>query len=275
MDFSASSASWIYAYKSGSALKTNDQSASISRHDNKGSFSFDLKAARGGNEVNPFMSSGAAANGGATGSAGTATATGARSCKPRPASGTRATSAVSSTTARSLSTAGSSTTALNNFPFPTNYGGWPSSWSGWGPGSWPTAPPSKRADSNDEKYCDEEPTSSSGSSGSSSGSAESNSFIDGSLSAFGGGAFRRETQILMAHGILASLAFVILFPSGAIAIRLLSFPGLVWLHAGIQVFAWLTYIAAFGLGIYLATNMRLVSADFLLHLDIADKTIAQ
>lgn len=62
--------------------------------------------------------------------------------------------------------------------------------------------------------------------------------------------------MLIAHGVLASLAFVILFPAGSIAIRLASFPGVVWLHAAFQVFAYIVYIAAFGLGVYLATQLN-------------------
>jgi len=67
-------------------------------------------------------------------------------------------------------------------------------------------------------------------------------------------------MMLMAHGILACLAFAIFFPFGAISIRLMSFPGLVWFHAAFQAFAYLTYIAAFGLGVYLATQLRLMNA---------------
>lgn len=65
--------------------------------------------------------------------------------------------------------------------------------------------------------------------------------------------------MLIAHGVLASLAFVILFPAGAIAIRLASFPGVLWLHAAFQIFAYLIYTAAFGLGVYMAKEMNLVS----------------
>lgn len=64
--------------------------------------------------------------------------------------------------------------------------------------------------------------------------------------------------MLIAHGVLASLAFVILFPAGAIAIRLASFPGVVWVHGAFQVFAFLVYVAAFGLGVYLATEMNML-----------------
>lgn len=66
--------------------------------------------------------------------------------------------------------------------------------------------------------------------------------------------------MLIAHGVLASLAFVILFPAGSIAIRLASFPGIVWLHAAFQVFAYLVYIAAFGLGVHMATEMNLLGS---------------
>jgi hypothetical protein len=68
-----------------------------------------------------------------------------------------------------------------------------------------------------------------------------------------------QKMMLIAHGVLAGLAFVILFPAGAIAIRLASFPGVIWLHAVFQVFAYLVYIAAFGIGVYMANQMNLVS----------------
>lgn len=65
--------------------------------------------------------------------------------------------------------------------------------------------------------------------------------------------------MLIAHGVMAGLAFAVFFPLGAISIRLLSFPGLVWFHAGVQIFAYLFYTVAFGLGIYIAKDMESVS----------------
>lgn len=62
--------------------------------------------------------------------------------------------------------------------------------------------------------------------------------------------------MLIAHGVMAGLAFAVFFPLGAISIRLLSFPGLVWFHAGVQIFAYLFYTVAFGLGIYMARDME-------------------
>jgi hypothetical protein len=60
---------------------------------------------------------------------------------------------------------------------------------------------------------------------------------------------------LIAHGVLASLAFVILFPMGSILIRLGSFRGLWLVHGLFQVFAYLVYTAAFGIGLYIVTNV--------------------
>ncbi|KAL8796368.1 MAG: hypothetical protein Q9195_001275 [Heterodermia aff. obscurata] len=48
-------------------------------------------------------------------------------------------------------------------------------------------------------------------------------------------------------------AFALLMPIGVFLIRLTSFKGLVWVHAGIQIFAYLAALAAFGLGAWMAT----------------------
>ncbi|KAL6707287.1 hypothetical protein ACN47E_004275 [Coniothyrium glycines] len=58
------------------------------------------------------------------------------------------------------------------------------------------------------------------------------------------------SAVLWCHGIFASLAFVLLFPIGGILIRVGRFSGLIWIHAGLQLFAWLLFITAFGLGLY-------------------------
>ncbi|KAK7183060.1 hypothetical protein DPSP01_005995 [Paraphaeosphaeria sporulosa] len=56
---------------------------------------------------------------------------------------------------------------------------------------------------------------------------------------------------LIAHGVLASFAFVILFPTGSILIRLASFKGVWLVHGLFQIFAYLVYIAAFALGVWM------------------------
>lgn len=59
-------------------------------------------------------------------------------------------------------------------------------------------------------------------------------------------------NILMAHAIMAPAAFVLLFPVGAMGIRALSFPGLVFIHAGWMIFTLGVVIAALSLGIWMA-----------------------
>ncbi|KZM20372.1 uncharacterized protein EKO05_0006920 [Ascochyta rabiei] len=68
----------------------------------------------------------------------------------------------------------------------------------------------------------------------------SQSFIDG------------RQKMLIAHGVLASLAFVLLFPTGSILIRLGSSRGTWLIHGLFQLFAYLVYTAAAGIGIWLA-----------------------
>lgn len=59
--------------------------------------------------------------------------------------------------------------------------------------------------------------------------------------------------VLIVHATLMGAAFVLFMPLGVFLIRLTSFKGLVWAHAGIQVFAYIVALAAFGLGAWLAT----------------------
>lgn len=212
MDFTSSSASWIHASKSGSALNSDDQSASISQHGNDyGSWDWDFTSAKGGSSVNPFASGTATTTG---------TSSGTQSCVPRP----------TSTGSGSGSGSGTSTT---------------STWPPWRTGSRPTGSPpwnndnDKRADSSDDdvNYCAPGQTSGSG------------------ATQIGGGAaleaIERAQRMQTAHAVLACLAMVIFFPAGAISIRMFSFPGLVWFHGGLQVFAYAMFTAAVGLGIYI------------------------
>ncbi|KAK1049102.1 hypothetical protein LTR12_013147 [Friedmanniomyces endolithicus] len=63
--------------------------------------------------------------------------------------------------------------------------------------------------------------------------------------------------MVTAHAVLATLAFSLLFPIGAIVIRLASFPGLWWIHGVFQTLAYILYIAAFVLGVYMARSLHL------------------
>lgn len=169
MDFSGSSASWIYGYKSGSQLKSDDPGASIRQHDQSDSFKWELSKAKGGDDVNPFVSNAAAT--------------------------TRASAGTGAATATSMSSGGVTTDT---------------------------------------------------------GSATFGNSSDG------GSASKTDT-LITAHGVLASLAFVALFPIGSILIRIASFTGLIWVHAVFQLVAYGIYIVAFGMGVYLATELNYMS----------------
>ncbi|KAK5723141.1 hypothetical protein LTR17_013936 [Elasticomyces elasticus] len=68
MDFTSSSSSnWIHAYRTGSAINSDDTGVNLVQHNDGSSFSWDLSHATGGADVNPFLSS--AANTTATGPA--------------------------------------------------------------------------------------------------------------------------------------------------------------------------------------------------------------
>lgn len=68
--------------------------------------------------------------------------------------------------------------------------------------------------------------------------------------------YAKRNKAVIAHGVVMGLSFALLFPLGAILIRLLSFSGLVWFHAGLQVLALALAIAGMGLGIYIVSEFR-------------------
>lgn len=68
--------------------------------------------------------------------------------------------------------------------------------------------------------------------------------------------YGQASTIRLAHGVLASLAFVVFFPFGAISIRVIPSKVAFYLHVAFQVLGYLTFIAAFGLGVYLAREVH-------------------
>jgi len=85
------------------------------------------------------------------------------------------------------------------------------------------------------------PTSSSGNSNSGGDSASSST-----------SAASKSDMIITAHGALAAITFLVLFPLGAALVRI---PGVsVWAHAGVQILAYCCFIAAAGLGIWFAQS---------------------
>ncbi|KAK4172909.1 hypothetical protein QBC36DRAFT_67866 [Triangularia setosa] len=65
------------------------------------------------------------------------------------------------------------------------------------------------------------------------------------------------------HGILASLAMVVLFPIGSIILRVLPGKWGLWVHAVFQVLATCVYVGGAALGIYLVKIVRIPSGSLL------------
>lgn len=119
-------------------------------------------------------------------------------------------------------------------------------------------------------------SSNTGSGDSGSGSNGSGNSSGSSNSGSGSSGRSRSAMILMAHGILMSLAFAVLYPLGAIIIRLLHFKGVVWIHAGWMATTYLLVIAGMGLGVYIAVNEDLLdSAHAIIGLVVVGSLILQ
>ncbi|TVY38396.1 hypothetical protein LSUB1_G006367 [Lachnellula subtilissima] len=71
-----------------------------------------------------------------------------------------------------------------------------------------------------------------------------------------GGPPKYFNAVLIAHATLLPIAFVLLMPMGAMAIRLLSFKGLLWAHAGCMILAYSISIAGMGMGIWIALTVN-------------------
>ena len=76
MDPTDTSSDWIWAYKSGSALDSEDTSENLDMHSSMGSFHLNLKEGTGGSSQNPFVA--AAAASGSPSASASATGTGAQ-----------------------------------------------------------------------------------------------------------------------------------------------------------------------------------------------------
>lgn len=219
-DFTAGSGNWVFAYLSSNGpMDSDDQNAMFRKHETTGRFQWDYANAKGGNSVNPLVN---------VAPSGTATdGSSITSCVPRPTGAT--TGAVASTKTDD----DEDNTSTGWRPYP----------------GFPTASPTGRPWNNphdkrqDINYCDDSP--SNGNQG----------FIPIGFS----NEMAVKRKILMAHGACAALAFVVLFPVGAILIRLASFSGLVWVHGAFQICAYLVYIVAFGLGVYLANEFKMLN----------------
>ncbi|KAK4506790.1 hypothetical protein PRZ48_000523 [Zasmidium cellare] len=104
-------------------------------------------------------------------------------------------------------------------------------------------------------YGGNNPYSNGGDSNSDSNGDSDNPFSSGNSGFnFGGFSFSHYQVVVTAHAVLACLAFAFLFPVGGIMIRLASFRGVWFVHGIFQIVAYIFYIAAFGLGIYMINS---------------------
>jgi len=106
-----------------------------------------------------------------------------------------------------------------------------------------------------------------GSSGNGGSDSNGSPFSDGNggfnqFENFLGFDVRKAEAIRLAHGVIACLAFVIFFPLGAIFIRLIPGRFAIVVHAIFQLFAYVLYIIGFGLGIWMASNIRFGGFNF-------------
>lgn len=76
-------------------------------------------------------------------------------------------------------------------------------------------------------------------------------------------------QVIMdgtvAHGVMGATAFVLLFPSGSIVMRIFNFKGIMWLHVGLQVVGYLVALALMETGVWIAINNGQVCTTALIY----------
>ena len=225
MDLTASSFGFIFAAKSGSELNSDSLSETITQHTNTyGTFSFS-SSAKGGSDANPFVA------GSSSSGSSTSTVTSSNPTATASSGGSRTSACTQGAKGGTQTSNGdSSTTTTGGYGFPFGT----SAPSGFFGHSFPTGGFGKR-DADDD--CDD------------------NELSDLSAS------YSKQQRILVAHGVLAALAFLILFPFGAISIRLMSFPNLVAFHAVFQGLSYLVYLVAFGMGVWMASQLGYVSSS--------------
>jgi hypothetical protein len=64
----------------------------------------------------------------------------------------------------------------------------------------------------------------------------------------------------VAHAAIAPLVFALFMPLGAIMIRIFTFQGVLWFHAGWMVFSYILSLAALSTGIYLAYYIHMLDS---------------
>ena len=72
-----------------------------------------------------------------------------------------------------------------------------------------------------------------------------------------------QNRVVIAHGICMGLVFAVFFPFGGSILRSLNFRGLVWFHAGWQLFSYAIALAGLGMGIWIAVTTDQVRRLFI------------
>jgi hypothetical protein len=197
--------------------------------------SLSLQDATGGQDANPFVT----ANAATTAATAAATAPAASS-----AAGSSQTGAAATQTAAAVATNAACTTTTSSAASATSSSGLFSYTGGFGPFNgnsyW------RRAVASDD--C-------SGNTGTSSSDTSASGSSSSGIHPSSHKALSPLQMKKMAHGVCAGLSFAVLYPLGAIVMRLFSFSGVIWVHAGIQLITNVLFIVGFALGVSLANEI--------------------
>lgn len=246
MDLSSSTTSWIYAFKTGSSLASDSTSQTIQQHDNDGygTIQFD-KTAQGGADANPFLESTSnSTSPDACGSLDTAASTSVASNVTTTPTLTLNGYTVSQTITQAKTKSTASNNSNNNDTKNSNQKTALHTNKARGHVR-RTIPLVKRGETA-EMVVRRQYSSSCTTNG--SGSPSNSTLINNSSSNPDG----ERNMLVIAHSVMACLAFAFFFPIGGIVIRLSHFPGTLLAHASLQIGAYVMYTAAVGLGIYIA-----------------------
>jgi hypothetical protein len=69
------------------------------------------------------------------------------------------------------------------------------------------------------------------------------------------------TKIILTHGVMMAVCFTTLFPMGGILLRVLNIKHIAWFHGIWQTVTYLLALSAFGIGVWMATELDQVSCN--------------
>jgi hypothetical protein len=62
-------------------------------------------------------------------------------------------------------------------------------------------------------------------------------------------------KTILTHGVMMAVCFIFLFPMGSILLRVLNIKHVAWFHGIWQTLTYLIALSAFGIGIWMATEL--------------------